>query len=122
MENMLMCCCSKFHSLCPSLNRRASIHILRKISVVYMRLPLLNFHATPKRYLIKIRTFPKKNDSYLEKYMFGLRLKNLNFFKCLTAIKHLTNFLGHFAICVYKRHMRKRYKSRRSSFDLLLEL
>ena len=34
-----------------------------------MRVP--NLHTTPKRHLIKIRTFPKKIDSYLEKYKFA---------------------------------------------------
>ena len=58
-----------------------------------MRVP--NLHTAPKRHLIKIRTFLKKIDSYLEKYKFARRFKGLrlpNFLKFSTAIKHLTNF------------------------------
>ena len=36
-----------------------------------MRVP--NFHTALKRHLIKIRTFLKKIDSYLEKYKFAGR-------------------------------------------------
>ena len=32
-----------------------------------------NLHMTPMRHLIKIRTFLKKIDSYLEKYTFATR-------------------------------------------------
>ena len=44
-----------------------------------MRVP--NLHTAPKRHLIKIRTFLKKIDSYLEKYNFffkGLRLDQIS--------------------------------------------
>ena len=51
-----------------------------------MRLP--NLHAAPKRHLIKIRTFVKKIDSYLEnckfaskiaiRYFEGLRLDQIS--------------------------------------------
>ena len=42
-----------------------------------------NLHTAPKRHLIKIRTFHKKIDSYLEKYKFarhfeGLRLDQIS--------------------------------------------
>ena len=40
-----------------------------------MRVP--NLHTAPKRNLIKIRTFPKNNDSYLEKYKFARRFEEL---------------------------------------------
>ena len=40
-----------------------------------MRKP--NLHTAPKRYLIKIRTFLKKIDSYLEKYEFARRFEGL---------------------------------------------
>ena len=40
-----------------------------------MRVP--NLHTTPKRRLIKIRTFLRKIDSYLEKYKFARRLEGL---------------------------------------------
>ena len=36
---------------------------------------LLNLHTTSKGHLIKIGTFPQKNDSYLEKYTFARRFK-----------------------------------------------
>ena len=36
-----------------------------------------NLHTAPKRYLIKIRTFLKKIDSYLEKYIFARRVEGL---------------------------------------------
>ena len=57
-----------------------------------MRVP--NLHTAPKRHLIKIRTFLKKIDSYLEKYKFARRFEGLRraFLKFCTAIKHLTNF------------------------------
>ena len=38
-----------------------------------MRIP--NLHTAPKRHLIKIRTFPKKIDSYLGKYKFARRFE-----------------------------------------------
>ena len=41
-----------------------------------MHLP--NLHTAPKRHLIKIRTFLKKIDSYLEKYKFADVLKGLD--------------------------------------------
>ena len=46
-----------------------------------MRVP--NLHTAPKRHLIKIKTFLKKIDSYLEKYKFtgsfeGLRLDQIS--------------------------------------------
>ena len=31
---------------------------------------VLNLHTAPKKHLFKIRTFPRKIDSYLEKYKF----------------------------------------------------
>ena len=40
-----------------------------------MRVP--NLHTAPKRHLIKIRTFPKKIDSYLEKHEFTRRFEGL---------------------------------------------
>ena len=59
-----------------------------------MRVP--NLRTAPKRHLIKIRTFLKKIDSYLEKYKFarhfeGLTLDQISW-NLSTAIKHLTNF------------------------------
>ena len=36
-----------------------------------------NLHTAPKRYLIKIRTFLKKIDSYLEKYEFARRFEGI---------------------------------------------
>ena len=36
-----------------------------------------NLHTAPKRHLIKIRTFLKKIDSYLEKYKFARRFEGL---------------------------------------------
>ena len=41
---------------------------------------LPNLHTAPMRHLIKIRTFLKKIDSYLEKYRFARRFEE--------AIKH----------------------------------
>ena len=38
-----------------------------------MRVP--NLHTAPNRHLIKIRTFLKKIDSYLEKYKFARRFE-----------------------------------------------
>ena len=45
-----------------------------------------NLHTAPKRHLIKIRTFLRKIDSYLEKNKFarrfeGLKLDQVYFFK-----------------------------------------
>ena len=40
-----------------------------------MRVP--NLHTAPKRHLIKIRTFLKKIDSYLEKHKFARRFEGL---------------------------------------------
>ena len=73
--------CFKFQKICLSLRRskrRANFPILRKISFVhasFMRVP--NLHTAPKRHLIKIRTFLKKIDSYLEKYKFARRFEGL---------------------------------------------
>ena len=55
-----------------------------------------NLHTTPKRHLIKIRTFLKKIDSYLEKYKVARRLilKGLGstkFLEILHSNKSLTN-------------------------------
>ena len=36
-----------------------------------------NLHTAPERHLIKIRTFLKKIDSYLEKYKFARRFEGL---------------------------------------------
>ena len=36
-----------------------------------------NLHTAPRRHLIKIRTFVKKIDSYLEKYKFAKRFEGL---------------------------------------------
>ena len=36
-----------------------------------------NLHTAPKRHLIKMRTFLKKIDSYLEKYNFARHFKGL---------------------------------------------
>ena len=58
--------------------RRANFHILRKISFVhaqFMRVP--NLHTVPNRHLIKIRTFLRKIDSYLEKCKFATRFEGL---------------------------------------------
>ena len=38
---------------------------------------VLNLHMAPKRHLIKIKTFLKKIDSYLEKYKFASRFEGL---------------------------------------------
>ena len=76
--------------------RRANIPILRKnqlCACLILRVP--NLHTAPKRHLIKIRTFLKKIDSYLEKYKFARRFEGLRLdqiLKFCTAIKHLTNF------------------------------
>ena len=40
-----------------------------------MRAP--NLHMAPRRHLIKIRTFLKKIDSYLEKYKFARHFEEL---------------------------------------------
>ena len=40
-----------------------------------MRVP--NLHTAFKRHLIKIRTFLRRTDSYLEKYKFARRLEGL---------------------------------------------
>ena len=40
-----------------------------------MRVP--NLHTASKRHLIKIRTFLRKIDSYLEKYKLGRRFEGL---------------------------------------------
>ena len=40
-----------------------------------MRVP--NLHTAPKRHLIKIKIFPKKIDSYSEKYKFARRFEGL---------------------------------------------
>ena len=40
-----------------------------------MRVP--NLHTAPKRHLIKIRTFLKKIDFYLEKYKYVRRFEGL---------------------------------------------
>ena len=45
-----------------------------------------NLHKAPKRHLIKIRTFPKKIDSYLEKYEFANVLKGLDSTKFLEIL------------------------------------
>ena len=48
-----------------------------------MRVPHL--HTAPKRHVIKIRTFLKKIDSYLEKYRFARRFEGLRLDQiCLT--------------------------------------
>ena len=44
-----------------------------------MRVP--NLHTAPRRHLIKIRTFLKKIDSYLEKYKFARRFEGLTNFR-----------------------------------------
>ena len=36
-----------------------------------------NLHTAPKRHLIKIKTFLKKTDSYLENYTFARRFEGL---------------------------------------------
>ena len=36
-----------------------------------------NLHTTPKRHLIKIRTFLKKIDSHFKKYKFARRFEEL---------------------------------------------
>ena len=41
-----------------------------------MRVP--NLHTAPKRYLIKIRNFLRKIDSYLEEYKFERRFERLS--------------------------------------------
>ena len=40
-----------------------------------MRVP--NLHTDPKRHLIKIKTFLRKIDSYLEKHKFARRFERL---------------------------------------------
>ena len=49
-----------------------------------MRVP--NLHTAPKRHLIKIRTFLKKIDSYLEKYKFARRFEGLDSTKFLEIL------------------------------------
>ena len=44
-----------------------------------------NLHTAPKRHLIKIRTFLKKIDSYLEKYKLARRFSN---HQLKIALKH----------------------------------
>ena len=46
-----------------------------------------NLHTAPKRHLIKIRTFLKKIDSYLEKYKFARRFKGLDPTKFLEILR-----------------------------------
>ena len=61
-----------------------------------MRVP--NLHTAPKRHLIKIRTFLKKIESYLEKYKFARRLKGLDwtkFFEILHSNKTPNKFSNH---------------------------
>ena len=36
-----------------------------------------NLHTAPKRHLIRIRTFLRKTDSYLEKHKFARRFEGL---------------------------------------------
>ena len=90
--------CFKFQKICLSLSRskrRANIPILRKSALCILNLCVCVITA-PKRHLIKIRTFLKKIDSYLEKYEFARRFEGLktwpNFLKFCTAIKNLANF------------------------------
>ena len=45
-----------------------------------------NLHTAPKRHLIKIRTFVKKIDSYLEKYKFTRRFEELRLDKLLEIL------------------------------------
>ena len=40
-----------------------------------LNLCIPNLHTGPKRHLTKIRTFPRKIDSYLEKYKFARRFE-----------------------------------------------
>ena len=57
-----------------------------------------NLHTTPKRHLIKIRTFLKKIDSYLEKYKFANVLKGLDstkFLEILHSNKTPNKFSNH---------------------------
>ena len=59
-----------------------------------MRVP--NLHTAPKRHLIKIRTFLKKIDSYLEKYEFARRFEGLKtkFLEILHSNKKPSKFLN----------------------------
>ena len=54
-----------------------------------MRVP--NLHTAPKRHLIKIRTFVKKIDSYLEKY----KLDSTKFLEILHSNKTPNKFSNH---------------------------
>ena len=45
-----------------------------------------NLHTAPKKHLIKIRTFLKKIDSYLEKYKFARRFEGLRLDKFLEIL------------------------------------
>ena len=50
-----------------------------------MRVP--NLYTAPKRYLIKIRTFLRKIDSYLEKNKFARRFERLRLTKFLEILQ-----------------------------------
>ena len=58
---------------------------------------VLNLHTAPKRHLIKIRTFLRKIDSYLEKYKFARRFEGLidltKFLEILKSNKTPNKFL-----------------------------
>ena len=59
---------------------------------------VLNLHTAPKRHLIKIRTFLKKIDSYLEKYNSQDVLKSLDstkFLEILHSNKTPNKFSNH---------------------------
>ena len=60
-----------------------------------MRVP--NLHTAPKKHLIKIRTFLKKIDSYLEKYKFARRfgLDSTKFLEILHSNKTPNKFSNH---------------------------
>ena len=59
-----------------------------------MRVP--NLHTAPKRHLIKIRTFLKKIDSYLEKYKFARRFEDSSkFLEILHSNKTPNKFSNH---------------------------
>ena len=58
---------------------------------------VLNLHTAPKRHLIKIRTFLRKIDSYLQKYKFARRFEGLidltKFLEILKSNKTPNKFL-----------------------------
>ena len=72
-------------------------------AALLMRVP--NLHTTPKRHLIKIRTFLKKIDSYLENINSQDVLKDLDstkFLEILHSNKTPNKFLNHRLTIAFK--------------------